>query len=215
MTNLSPLSPSPTPLPELLYVDADSQTAHHLSALRQQYHVTPASDVASALRELERGVPAMVITELDLPDGRGEDVCRRAKDAAARTDAPTVLVTTTAPERVPLALVAGCDGVLLKPFAPNLLHARIARLLRARSMEIRMRALRQVAKSAHLTNPSARVSAGTNQVWPTTHCPYCSHPGVINFDHAVHRREWYACLACQKVWIAKSHDYAPDRAESL
>jgi DNA-binding response OmpR family regulator len=149
----------------------------------------------------------MVVTELDLHDGRGEEVCRRAKQLIPL---PSVLVTTTSVERVPVALVAGCDGVLLKPFAPNLFYARIGRLLRARSMEIRMRAMQGMAKSNHLRDRAARLSVGTNQVWPSTHCPYCAHAGIVNFDHGIHRREWFACLACQKVWMAKSHDHLPD-----
>jgi DNA-binding response OmpR family regulator len=181
--------------------------ADYLPALLRQHRITVADGAGAALRALERTVPAIVITELDLRNGRGEEVCRRAKQLIPT---PSVLVTTTSVERVPVALVAGCDGVLLKPFAPNLLYARIGRLLRARSVEIRMRSVQHLAKSAHLVERAAQLSVGTNHVWSSTHCPYCAHTGIVNFDHAVHRREWFACLACQKVWMAKSHEHLPD-----
>jgi DNA-binding response OmpR family regulator len=206
------ISPTSSPLPDLLVADTDGVVATYLPVLQQRHHVTVVMSASAALTALERMTPALVITELNLSDGGGEEICRRAKQL---TTAPSVLVTTSYVERVPDALVAGCDGVLLKPFAPNLLYARIGRLLRARSMEIRMRGLHQVAKSAHLTERVARSSIGTNQVWPSTHCPYCAHTGIVNFDHAMHRREWFACLACQKVWIARSHDDLPDSGPPL
>jgi DNA-binding response OmpR family regulator len=204
-----PISPSAAPLPELLLVDSEPAPNAYVTTLRRQYHVTIADAAGAALKALERSTPAVVITELDLVGGRGEEICRRAKQA---TDVPpSVLVMTSSVDRVPVALAAGCDGVLLKPFAPNLLYSRIGRLLRSRSMEIRMRAIQQIAKSAHLSERKPQRSVGTNQVWPTTHCPYCSHPGIVNFDHAHHRREWFACLACQRVWIAKSHEHMPEQ----
>jgi DNA-binding response OmpR family regulator len=143
------------------------------------------------------------MTELDLSDGCGEEICRKAKTLAP---APTVLVTTPKAERVPEALLAGCDGVLLKPFAPNLLYARIGRLLRARSIELHIRAERQHAKSAHLSDRLELIAARTNQVWPNTHCPHCAHSGVTSFEHLSYRRSWYACLACRKVWIAQRQE---------
>lgn len=49
---------------------------------------------------------------------------------------------------------------------------------------------------------STRIRSGTNIVWPNSHCPSCAHTGVVSFDNASYRRMWYACLACNKVWIA-------------
>jgi DNA-binding response OmpR family regulator len=173
--------------------------AQYLSQLREQYRVTSASNAAGALHMLGRTAPSLVVTELDLSDGPAEEVCRRAK--ALNTPA-TVLVMTPQAERVPSALAAGCDAVLLKPFAPNLLYARLGRLLRARSIELRMRAHRQQAKAAHLKEQVELLAAKTNREWPNTHCPYCQHRGVTSFEFTSHRRSWYACLSCNKVWIA-------------
>jgi len=149
---------------------------------------------------LRRQTPGLVITALDLPGGDGVDVCREAKRL---TMPPPVLVTALNADRVPDALSAGCDGVLLKPFAPNLLFARIGRLLRARSELLRARARHHGLKTAHLAVRSEALLSGTNRVWPNTHCPYCDHSGVTSFEFCSHRRSWYACLQCRKVWIAK------------
>jgi hypothetical protein len=86
-----------------------------------------------------------------------------------------------------------------------LLHARIGRLW-CRSVELRLRSQHQSAKVAHLIERSALLIAGTNTNWPQTHCPYCQHLGVTSFDHASYRRDWYACLSCTRVWMAKRQE---------
>jgi DNA-binding response OmpR family regulator len=185
--------------PDLLFVDADHAADRYVATLRSQYRVTVTSTASAALQVLKRTVPTLVVVDLDLRDGPSEEICRRAKGLSVPA---TVLVTTSEATRVPAALAAGCDGVLLKPFAPNLLYARLGRLLRARSLELRLRAQRQQAKSVHLREQVEFLAAGTNRRWPHTHCPYCQHHGVTGFEHASHRRSWYACMACNRVWIA-------------
>ena len=203
---MPPGGPPPSaPLPEVLLVDREVALRDYTAVPSERYRLTTTRTADAALAHLARSSPTVVATELDLGDGEGtgEDVCRRAKALAVPA---TVLVMTRQVERVPAALVAGCDGVLVKPFAPNLLHARLGRLLRARAVELQLRTRRQIAKSAHLLKRTELLAARTNQVWPSTHCPYCQHLGVMSFDFASHRRAWYACLACLKVWIAKRRE---------
>jgi DNA-binding response OmpR family regulator len=200
-TSVSPPSPvSATQVTDLLLVDASGDAAAYAAVLRSSYRVatTASSDVARQF--LRRQPPGLVIIELDLPGGDGVEICREAKRL---TVPPPVLVTTVNAERVPDSLSAGCDGVLLKPFAPNLLFARIGRLLRARGEALRARARNQGLKTAHLADRSEALLGGTNRVWPNTHCPYCNHGGVTSFEFCSHRRAWFACLECKKVWIAK------------
>jgi len=87
-----------------------------------------------------------------------------------------------------MALVASTvanDGVLMKPFPPNLLHTRVSRLLRIRE---------------------PHMSIGTNVVCQDAVCPSCGHGGGVGFDAAAHRRMWYACLPCGHVWMAPHYD---------
>jgi len=185
---------------DLLLVDGSLDAAAYAAVLRGSYRVATTGSWDAARQFLRRQAPGLVITELDLPGGDGVEICREAKRL---TVPPQVLVTTVNAERVPEALSAGCDGVLLKPFAPNLLFARIGRLLRARSEALRIRARYQSLKTSHLAARSEELLSGTNRVWPNTHCPYCDHGGVTSFEFCSHRRSWYACLQCKKVWIAK------------
>ena len=152
-----------------------------------------------AVRALRTFQPALVVTELRLAHGDGVSICRQSK--AWGGDPPSVLATTSEPERVPEALMAGCDGVLLKPFAPNLLFTRIGRLLRLRAKALTERAMWQRARAVHLLDHSDQVASGTNVVCPDRDCPSCGHRGVVSFDAASHRRMWYACLPCRNVWL--------------
>src|SRR5258705_8327184 len=118
-----------SPPADLLLVDASPEAAAYTAFLRGSYRVATTSSIDVARQYLHRHVPSMVVTDLDLQGADGVDICPEAKALAAP---PSVLVMTTQAGRVPHALVAGCDGVLLKPFAPNLLFGRLGRLLRTR-----------------------------------------------------------------------------------
>jgi DNA-binding response OmpR family regulator len=189
--------------PDILFVDSEGATARYTALLDEQLrvNVTPRAAVAAEL--IRRTATALVVTDLELEDGSGVDVCRTAKALPLPS---TVLVTAGRVDAVPSALAAGCDGVLVKPFPPNLLVARVGRLLRERTTQLQLWAARSRAKRAHITDRLQLARAGTNRVWPNTHCPYCDHQGVTSFDYASMRRAWYACLHCQKVWMAKRQD---------
>jgi len=191
---------APATTADLLIIDAPSDAASTAAVLRGSYRVASTSAFDVAKQYLHRNPPALVVTELNLGGAAGAEICREAKTLQSP---PSVLVTTSDTQLVPDALIAGCDGVLLKPFAPNLLFARIGRVLRARSEALRERARASHLKTAHLSDRSELLLSGTNRKWPNTHCPYCAHTGVTSFEYASHRRAWYACLECRKVWIAK------------
>ena len=200
---LSLPSISPTPAPDLLFVDGTPEAAGYTAALRASYRVSATASMDVAKEFLHRHAPSIVVTELELQGADGVEICREAKSLSRPLP---VLVTTTRTERVPDALAAGCDGVLLKPYPPNLLFARIGRLLRARSEMLRERAHQSSLRSAYLTDRSQELLSGTNRVWPNTQCPYCRHNGATSFEFCSHRRAWYACLDCRKVWIAKRQE---------
>jgi len=115
--------------------------------------------------------------DIDIGDGAAVDVCRQAKSL---NPPPAVLVITAAIQKVPDALAAGCDSVLLKPFPPNLFCGRVGRLLRAYTAGLSARADRAPANSHHLSERSAPQFVGTNRMWPDTRCPHCGHVGVTS-----------------------------------
>ena len=187
----------------ILFVDP-SRDDDVLGSLRSRFEVAEAATASAAIRSLKAVRPSVIVTELTLPEGDGVAVCREAKQQPE--PAPTVLVTTAKTDAVPAALIAGCDGVLLKPFAPNLLHTRLARLLRNRATHLRQNSYLQNQKLAHLKTRFEQVESGTNRTWSDTHCPSCGAGDGVSFDAAVHRRMWFACLKCLHVWTARRRE---------
>jgi CheY-like chemotaxis protein len=184
--------------PVLRYVDSDTH-ADVADALRSHFQVTMVRTASHAVHAIRSLKPLFVVTDLVLGEGDGLAVC-----AAARGDANAiVLVTTSTVERVPAALRAGCDAIVLKPFAPNLLCARLGRLKRCAHV---VRA-RSVVASAHRLDASSSLNQiGTNHIWPDLPCSHCGERGIVSFDYTTRRRTWCACLACERVWIAARCD---------
>jgi DNA-binding response OmpR family regulator len=181
------VAPGPAPRPGLLVVGDERLAALCSSGpLSVSHSVERTATLAAARGRLALLQRAIVVTELDLPDGDGIEVCYEAKTASRTV---LVLVCTKDAARVPKALLAGCDSVLLKPFAPNLLYARLGRLTR----DLHIRA----------TFPAATLTGGTNQHCPSAACPSCGQSGATVFDATSLRRAWYACLTCEHVWIAR------------
>ena len=143
----------------------------------------PVHSTSEALRRIETARPRVVAIDWDVPEIDGAQLC----SAARKFPHASVLVTMASPENAPAALKAGCHAILLKPFAPNLAAGRIGRL--SRELPTGTGSLRAVQ------------SCGTNRVWPDTHCPKCDAPSATSFEFYSYRRMWYACLACDAVWL--------------
>jgi DNA-binding response OmpR family regulator len=139
-----------------------------------------------ALRMIETARPRIVAIDWDVPEIDGPQVC----DAARKFPFTGVLVTMASPESAPAALKAGCHAILLKPFAPNLVAARVGRL--ARELPVTPGAVRAAA---------AIQQYGTNRTWVDTRCPTCSAGAATSFEFYSYRRMWYACLSCNGVWL--------------
>jgi DNA-binding response OmpR family regulator len=84
--------------------------------------------VTTGRESLDWGEPDVVLLDLGLPDTDGVEVCRQLRERS-----PVAIIVVTArgeePERV-LALDAGADDYLVKPFGLAELQARIRAVLR-------------------------------------------------------------------------------------
>jgi two-component system, OmpR family, response regulator MprA len=92
------------------------------------YAVSLANDAASGMAAM-RAEPDLVVLDVNLPDGSGFDVCRRARHDGIST--PILMLTARAAveDRVE-GLDAGADDYLVKPFALAELLARVRALVR-------------------------------------------------------------------------------------
>jgi DNA-binding response OmpR family regulator len=177
--------------PTLLVAVSEADVAKYSIAA---YNRTTVHTTSAALQSISRERPSVVIVDLDVPTLSGPEICR----TGALLPLTNVLVTTVNTATVPAALKAGCHAVLLKPFAPNLLAARLGRLMRERAQQIRFPSLRG--------STTAPGNGGTNRVWTETACPYCSTLGATSFEFSSHRRMWYACLSCDSVWLGSRQE---------
>jgi two-component system phosphate regulon response regulator PhoB len=114
----------------ILVVDDDPQLRSLLLLVLEAegYPVILASDVASAVAELERGEVDLVVLDVSLGVDDGRLVLARIRESG---DLPVILISgrgDTA-ERV-LGLRLGADDFLAKPFSPVELAARVETVLR-------------------------------------------------------------------------------------
>lgn len=114
----------------ILIVDDEPQIGEVLSAYLKQesFETVVCGTVASALAELERERPDMMILDITLPDGSGLDILRRGVEAKR---IPTIMLTARSDEvdRV-VGLELGADDYVVKPFSPREVVARVRAVMR-------------------------------------------------------------------------------------
>jgi DNA-binding response OmpR family regulator len=96
---------------------------------RDGHEVFGATTLAGAVEAAKQQRPEIVVLDLGLPDGSGEELCRSLRQAS---EAPAILILT-AENRVASrvrCLDAGADDYLAKPFAVAELRARVRALSR-------------------------------------------------------------------------------------
>ncbi|MEU6824583.1 response regulator transcription factor [Streptomyces atriruber] len=114
----------------VLVVEDDVQLVRALviNLRARKYGVDAAPDGSTALRLTEARQPDVVILDLGLPDMDGIEVLKRLR---GRTRAPVLVLTARrASEEKVVALDAGADDYITKPFGMNELLARLRAAVR-------------------------------------------------------------------------------------
>jgi len=105
--------------PTILVVDDSTETADILRRYLEMhgYAVSLARDGDAALAAFERERPALVLLDVMLPGQDGWAVCRAIRERPDGGGTPVVMLTgLRAQQARDLALAAGADGVVAKPF---------------------------------------------------------------------------------------------------
>jgi two-component system KDP operon response regulator KdpE len=115
---------------KLLVVDDEAQIIrvmrHILSA--HQYDIRTASDGEAAFELFQDWQPDLVITDLQMPNVDGLELCRRLR---AISNIPVIVLSVRDEEKTIVeALDAGADDYVTKPFGTNELLARVRANLR-------------------------------------------------------------------------------------
>src|SRR5215204_1593702 len=115
---------------KILVVDDEAQIIrvmrHILSA--HQYEMRTANDGESAIEVFEYWQPDLVITDLQMPNVNGLELCRRLRKISA---VPIIVLSVRDEEETIIeALDTGADDYVTKPFGTNELLARVRSCLR-------------------------------------------------------------------------------------
>ncbi len=87
-----------------------------LLVAQEGYDVTTVSDAHSALDEIGRDQPDLILLDIQMPDMDGLELTRRLKRDPQTADIPVVAVTASVMQRdEDGARAAGCVGFLRKP----------------------------------------------------------------------------------------------------
>ncbi len=159
----------------ILVVDDNASLARGLATfLRQEGHAPDvAASVAEAVGKLAGASFDLIITDLELPDGKGLEVIRRARMAVPP---PEVILMTAygSVESAVEAMKLGAMDYLTKPVPLEEFAFRVARVARLRKAEARAdvlsRARETLLESAGLTSPLDQIvgtSPGIRQVKET------------------------------------------------
>ncbi len=104
---------------------------HRLGA--RGYHVVAAGDGGAAVRQASECDPDAIVLDMMMPVLDGQQVLQRLKADPATADIPVIMLTARRQERdIVGALELGADDYLVKPFIPEELMSRLARLVTTR-----------------------------------------------------------------------------------
>jgi DNA-binding response OmpR family regulator len=122
------------PSPLILLCDDDPLLVE-LMTLRLQskgYRVVSAADGATALELVRARKPTLVILDAMMPVLDGFAVLKKVRGDPESADLPIIMLTAKRQERDVLdALQAGATDYIVKPFSPEEVLARVARVLRS------------------------------------------------------------------------------------
>jgi excisionase family DNA binding protein len=115
----------------ILIVDDDQEIIDLLKAYLERqapYEISTAADGITALIEVGRVKPDLLVLDIMIPGVDGVEVCRRIKADSSNKTAIIAISGTT--ERQSQVLEAGADAFMLKPVDMDKLHEEARRLLR-------------------------------------------------------------------------------------
>lgn len=120
----------------LLLVDADARSLRVLevSLKKAGFDVRTAETAAAALEAAKASPPELIITESELPDGNGFDLCSALKSDDATKNVGVVFLSAAATPNLKIdAINAGADDFLTKPVLVKDIITRLRALLDARA----------------------------------------------------------------------------------
>ncbi|MCH5343779.1 MAG: response regulator transcription factor [Acetatifactor sp.] len=119
------------PKKEIYYIEDDDSIACNVKEYldQKEFVVTVFSTVNATESALKTKLPALVLVDWNLPDGRGDALCSKLR--ARWQKLPIILLTVRSDVRdVVTGFQNGADDYVTKPFELEVLYSRICALLR-------------------------------------------------------------------------------------
>jgi CheY-like chemotaxis protein len=135
------------------------QRVIELTFADEDIKVVAVSDGDQAIERIEAEPPDIVLADVGMPGRTGYDVARHIKESPRLSHIPVLLLTGAfEPVDQDMAARAGCDGVLAKPFEPQLVIARVNELLGGNGQALPRPAQSAAAVDAPRVRPGAAPS---------------------------------------------------------
>ena len=124
-------------MPHKLLLADDSVTIQRVIELTfadEDVQVTAVGNGQDAIERVQRDRPDIILADVGMPEKNGYEVAAFVKGNPSTAHIPVVLLTGAfEPVDEARARAVGCDGVLVKPFEPQLVISRVKDLLAGRA----------------------------------------------------------------------------------
>ena len=115
-----------------IYIVDDSKTIlkHAEGVLIGSYKISLFQSGQTALEQMHRDIPDLILLDINMPDMDGYTVFRRMKDSTLLCKIPVIFLTAdTKQESEIMGLEMGAMDYITKPFSPLVMQSRISRIL--------------------------------------------------------------------------------------
>lgn len=116
---------------EIYYAEDDPDIAGSVKTYleRKNMNVSVYGTLADLKQALSRRLPAMVLLDWNMPDGRGDSLCRWIR--GTWKELPVIFLTVRGDNTdIVSGFESGADDYVVKPFALEILYSRVQALLR-------------------------------------------------------------------------------------
>ena len=123
-------------LPKILIVEDNDELREYLrNTLSDDYNIQVCSDGKQALEIVKEYMPNMIISDIMMPEMRGDELCHVLKNDIETSHIPIILLTALNNDRnIIEGLKTGADEYIVKPFNISILRATISNILTNRSL---------------------------------------------------------------------------------
>ena len=152
---------APESAPEIVVADDNPDIRRLLEhLLGREFRVRLARNGREALDLVRERAPALVVTDVMMPEMSGTELCREIKSSPATSGVPVILVTSKAERSMKIeGLELGADDYVIKPFHARELLARVRSLVRLRMLQDAVE-----ERNRHLQEANLRVMSALTEI---------------------------------------------------